>query len=248
MFKRGDIVIVNWWGNKPTENAIVYEDRKSQIVLYPFSDERRHTVSGEVVEPYTGPIYEKDGQRFVPSGENRIPGSGEYFLDRLGSVLRLGDEAVVANQKFDGGYRRILLPVLELESEHEFKISDWVKFDSDEVFQISGFNKDKTLAFGGSSKHGYYIRGRITKLPGRPLDISDLMRVLSGDKVMVECHACECEDDMGEVTVQLKRESFLEFRHGLNEKGENYQIAAFKDGSIVFADGVEGNIFVVEIS
>ena len=130
----------------------------------------------------------------------------------------------------------------------ELKVGDYLRFDNGLVQQFH-----KNMALNPEAPNGY---GTWIKLPGRPLTTDDLMLVLSGEKITVECHACGC-DKGGGITGDLYAEtddpeddeldgSMLYFHHTNNPKGAgNYQLASFKDGYIVFADGVEGNIYIV---
>ena len=83
---------------------------------------------------------------------------------------------------------------------------------------------------------------QLTKLPGRPLTTDDLMQVLSGKILKTECHAGGCQGVRRSINItQSSRADGVRFYHD----GNNNEIAQFKNGSIVFADQIEGNIFVV---
>ena len=60
--------------------------------------------------PYTGPTYEKDGRRFVPSGEYREPLQDEWYLSGL-----IGEPARAVLVPFP--HYPILLPVPDLPEE-----------------------------------------------------------------------------------------------------------------------------------
>ncbi len=67
---------------------------------------------------YTGPIYEKDGQRFVPSGEFREPKDGEHFYSNSKEkIFKLEQFQGLHPDKHGGTYAPILLPIPELESQ-----------------------------------------------------------------------------------------------------------------------------------
>jgi hypothetical protein len=226
-------------------------------------------------EKYTGPIYEKDGQRFVPSGEDVfvapmghvVECKGLLPVPELEPVVSVGDkfEKDGVTYVYKGEKRQpmpgehyLYVPKMEVfkckdaksswpivEPEHEFKVGDWVKFDKEKIMQIIDFDKvNKKVAFcRGEGKYGNHIE-RMEKLPGRPLTTEDLMQVLSGKKVMVECHACMCADKP-KVTSRLFisiNNDIVHFAH----TGEVAKIALFTNGEVKWTDGVEGNIFVVE--
>ena len=165
---------------------------------------------------YTGPTYyDYAGRRYVPSGEWRQVLKGENF--RTPSHVVGISRVGTAARNFDSN--------------------------------------------GDTEDHGCHaillpVPDLPEEHPGRPLTTDDLMLVLSGEKITVECHACGC-DKGGGITGDLYAEtddpeddeldgSMLYFHHTNNPKGAgNYQLASFKDGYIVFADGVEGNIYIV---
>ena len=84
--------------------------------------------------PYTGPTYEKDGRRFVPSGEYREPLQDEWYLSGpIGEPTR----AVLVPLP----HYPTLLPIPELEPEHEFKGGDWVRYkETGKIYQVSNAN------------------------------------------------------------------------------------------------------------
>ncbi len=73
--------------------------------------------------PYTGPTYEKAGQRFVPSGEGRVPELNEYYLS--GKSHNVSQRL---NEEWSGQFichpRVILLPVPDLPEEHPCDFCD----------------------------------------------------------------------------------------------------------------------------
>jgi hypothetical protein len=249
MFKRGDIVI----GEYTTRLLVVLSDNKCQEIG---GDAEIEYSQGAFFTPYTGPVYEKDGKRFVPSGEFRIVCNGEYYLGSNSKEVCEHKHDTFTDVSNAKGYRPILLPIPELPNKHEFKAGDWVRYkETGKSYQVSDAN-----AFAYSKEKTFNL---YEKLPGRPLTTDDLMQVLSGKKVMVECHACECKSNRGEVYFSEKcdgkgggffHENFTSYgseviyRH--DEDGRvgmpGWYFARFTDGSIVFADGVEGNIFVVD--
>ena len=121
----------------------------------------------------------------------------------------------------------------------EFKVGDWVSVDeSDMCYRVE---KKHLGAYANVGSHG------LTKLPGRPLTTDDLMQVLGGKRITVECHACGCEGVRDVITYMQNPGGCKEilFYHGDHSIEGNYHLAAFQGGRIVFAD-VEGNIFVIE--
>ena len=252
MFKRGEIVTVSWVGARRSCAAIVEKTpHPGSVTLWPTDDGRRHTVSESIVTPYTGPPYEKDGRRFVAEEFREIK-TGDFYLSchdqGKRQIHKAGDYG--PNRDIDNGWRIALLPVPELE--HEFKVGDWIRNHNGDVAKIkrlgvysgedTGIEWDADVIKSGQS----YLKS-CTKLPGRPLTTDDLMLVLSGVKVMVECHACGCEGVRDKIIAKLGEcfDDIVFFYHGeYNEKSIN--IARISNGSIVFADSVEGSIYVVD--
>jgi hypothetical protein len=230
-FKRGDVVT---YGGSLRVVTGTKGGKTQTIDLYGASNQ---TVNG--YDKYDGPIYTKDGQRFVSANEGRVPKEDEWFLGSDGTPLQM------CELKYTKGIDRvILLPVPELEPEHGFEVGDWVIFDEKrpagtEIFEVTSVESKPPLL------NGKYHISRVAKLPGPPLTEDDLMLVLSGEKIEVECYACGCDGDRGRVVTSNDVEGRCNFRHGQNQNGENYPIAYFMDGSIEWADGVPGNIFRV---
>ncbi len=264
MFKRGDIVELNL---KRMDGLIEVGILRDADYLISAHDGKVQSTAGyEMTKP---PIYEKDGQKFVPSGEFRIPRGDEFWLYAMGNIEGKGkvvggdsSPTPYANPKREDGHRPILLPVPELE--HEFKVGDWVGNHNGDVAQITDADEDRDTVKWDADviKGGTSLITSCTPLPGRPLTTDDLMQVLSGKKIMVECHACGCGGNRGEVYFSEKcegkgggffHENFttyeneVVFRH--DEDGRvgmpGWYFARFQDGTIVFAEGVEGNIYVV---
>ena len=245
MFKRGDVY--------------EYDDKSDTFI---FDGKDLVSISGGDIEPdvsgivpYTGPTYEKDGQRFVPSGEYRRPKGGEWYMPES-----LPNNTPFRNSHGHPGYRVILLPVPELE--HEFKVGDWVKDGNGlhiatvSVVEAGGYMLTWSLNNTRSFYTLQFAKEHLTKLPGRPLTTDDLMQVLSGRKITVECHACECKGVIGQVSAQNAKwpnEKTLSmcFFHENQPFGEGEvhseanPLAYFEDNKLVFADGVEGSIYVV---
>ncbi len=123
----------------------------------------------------------------------------------------------------------------------EFKVGDWVRYkETGKTYKVT---KDNAFAYNQGKTLVLY-----ELLPGRPLTTDDLMQVLSGKKVMVECHVGNCGDLGGvryRITAEIgsKEGAWAWFHHGMNHVPP---IASFQDGAIVFSDGIEGNIFVIE--
>lgn len=257
MFKRGDIV--------EYDGAVcIYEDDN---LLRPIKDPS-DSWSGfyrEHIKPYTGPIYEKDGQRFVPSGEFRLPKKGEWFL---GKERDKKDKPLRAHWDFIHQYKIILLPVPSLEPESEFKVGDWVRIiDGKESVMGVRYRPDMKLNIGEIHKIVGTVPGMgsfkldsdtwlwrpewLEKLPGRPLTTDDLMMVQSGEKVEIECHACKCGESGGvrgrlfPIVESAYGEKRIAFYHTEFGDIKSPWLARYEDGSIMFADGVEGNIFVI---
>ena len=123
-FKRGDIVVT------PSGDKFV-TDGAGRFSGIGFGRPNRYALfTSDEVDPYTGPIYEKDGQRFVLSGEFREPKMDEWFYS-FDSKPRCPTRAT---GKVKLTYRPILLLVPDIEPE--FKVGDWVKTKSGYVFQI----------------------------------------------------------------------------------------------------------------
>ncbi len=255
MFKRGDVY--------------EYDDKSDTFI---FDGKNLVSISGGDIEPdisgivpYTGPTYEKDGRRFVASGEFRAPKIGDWFDD---TPIRGG--VTKAYMDFET-YRPILLPVSELEPEPKFAVGDWVEINGNDRLKDGGrfriANVDKEIRV--DAMFTVVVQpDQLTKLPGRPLTTDDLMQVLSGKKITVECHACGCGSNgskqAGEIYIQKREQQYHEYvafyhknfvaggggviydhRDIPGETGA-YFLARFVNGSIVFAGGVENDIYVVE--
>lgn len=139
----------------------------------------------------------------------------------------------------------------------------WVAKDnsSTEIFQVSGMHKGGGISGADDDElflepmtqikenvTGYYAAGA-TKLPGRPLTTDDLMLVLSGKKVMVECWACDCDGVRSHLTYSHRSKTecadpfnSIGFEH---EAGTGMHLAYFQNGHIVWSRHVEGNVYVV---
>ena len=152
------------------------------------------------------------------------------------------------------------LPIPELEPE--FKVGDWVKDGNGlhiatvSVVEAGGYMLTWSLNNTRSFYTLQFAKEHLTKLPGRPLTTDDLMQVLSGRKITVECHACECKGVIGQVSAQNAKwpnEKTLSmcFFHENQPFGEGEvhdeanPLAYFEDNKLVFADDVENNIYVV---
>ena len=240
MIKRGDVVQLNL---KRMDGLIEIGILRDADYLISAHDGKAQSTAGyEMTKP---PVYGKDGQRFVPSGEFREPNEGESYLSPNGVVESWSKHAWTISKLFstecnDGRFRRILLPTPELEPEHEFEVGDWVRFDNGEskyTFQVSKIIPGSLF---DSCDNEYYPLNICTKLPGRPLTTDDLMQVLSGKKVRVECHACECDGVREHLTMNMGCGN-VQVHHGNNPNW----VACLRGGYIVFADGVEGNIYIV---
>lgn len=238
MFKRGDIVTSERAPKLLVIGGVVNDGVEKYKTYYFDGSDGNYGVSyiDAKYSPYTGPIYEKDGQRFVPSPEPiRLPKKGEwYFCENLKGPAQAMIDHQIINYLLHKGCQIILLPVPTLEPEHEFKKGDWVRNTSKDkaVWQVGG-----DTAMASMTADDYEL------LPGRPLTTDDLMLVLSGDKIMVECHA-ECHEHMSGIIIlgKCKITGATYFDHD----GYDMGFAFFEDGSIVFADDVEGNIFVID--
>ncbi len=105
MFKRGEIVELNL---KRMDGLIEVGILKDTDHLISAHDKKvRSTVCYEMTKP---PIYEKDGRRFVPSGEYREPLQDEWYLSGL-----IGGPARAVLVPLP--HYPILLPVPELPEE-----------------------------------------------------------------------------------------------------------------------------------
>ena len=256
MFARGDVVELNLKRTDGLREVGILKDADHLISAH--DGKVQSTAGYEMTKP---PFLVPDipGRRFVPSGEYRVPCQGEYWSHHKGtdrySVYGPGIHAL--GESDNNGYRPILLPVPELEPtpepvpEPEFKVDDWIFINGIGPYRIQSVednaycwihhgNKTKGITRFEYPEWDEHKQPVFTKAPGRPLTTDDLMQVLSGKKVKVECHACGC----GGIRDTLKAEMFA---NGLfffyEHNGEN--IGEIKDGSIVFADGVEGNIYIV---
>ncbi len=121
MFKRGEIVT----SNKTGSVWLVASDDKV-ITIHStygeYGEESPFSQDGNTFDPYTGPTYEKNGRRFVPSGEFRVPKQDEWFAT-------WPDEAPLLSSGYDDnpsishhGCRPILLPVPALPEEVEERV------------------------------------------------------------------------------------------------------------------------------
>ena len=227
MFKRGEIVELNL---KRMDGLIEVGILRDADYLISAHDGKVQSTAGyEMTKP---PIHEKDGRRFVPSGEYREPLQDEWYLSGL-----IGGPARAVLVPLP--HYPILLPVPELEPEHEFEVGDWVK----DTRNGEVFCADESCVY--PSKYW-------EKLPGRPLTTADLMQVLSGKKITVECHAECCVKGKGHpvsggiIYNIFKHTTYFFHANQFHQVLPSAALAEFKDGSIVFAPNVEGNIFIVE--
>ncbi len=250
MFKRGDILT-----GKANGNLYLY--RGEDVAGFDITQQRDTVVTESgTYEPYSGPTYEKGDQRFVPSGEYRVPNKDECWLCGLEGNLVI-TIAPFSNKLRDGGYRPILLPIPELEPEHEFAVGDWVKINDDNpnFSQLPAgiYRVDGVMGEGSIGIDGYAVSPKfLTLLPGRPLTTDDLMQVLSGKKITVECHAECCVKGKGHpvsggiIYNIFKHTTYFFHANQFHQVLPSAALAGFEDGSIGFSDSVEGNIFVVE--
>ena len=222
MFKRGDVV----------QGVAMHDDK---VYLFVSANEaitiKGDTAYGHKLKPslfclqlYTGPIYEKAGQRFVASEE-------EVWVAPMSHPVKC----------------KVLLPVPELEPEPEpepeFEVGDWVKEDSGGfIYHINSFENDGTVNCDHCQISGQYFSSEtFTKLPGRPLTTDDLMLNASGEEFTIHCNGCGCDGVVATIW-PASHEGGVAFFH----KGNTSPVATFAYGGIVFAGDVEGNIFVVE--
>ena len=259
MFKRGDI-----GRNEKHMVVITGVPHGIQFITDYIGGGQKHFPDGRHSEwvKYTGPIYKKGGRRFVPSGEYRLVMVGDWYKSEGGPN---SGEPIKATCSY--GYRAILLPVPALPEEHpcdfcdgkgellticerchgtggltkpEFEVGDWVKNNkTGRIVEVD--NSGFTNAAGG-----------YTKLPGRPLTTDDLMQVQSGKRIIVECHAECCVKGKGHpvsggiIYNIFKHTTYFFHANQFHQVLPSAALAEFKDGSIVFAPNVEGNIYVVE--
>ena len=258
MFKRGDIFV----GKETRRLYLCLGDCKYYNITAQedstMDDPRHH-------ESYTGPIYEKDKQRFVPSGEFRLPKDGEWILPNK------SDSPFLVGCNYKRDCYVILLPVPTFEPEeaecklcrgtgvcrdcvHEFSVGDWVKDTGGHVWKVGAISTKLGKLYPHDGGEGV-VMSACTKLPGRPLTTDDLMRVQSGIPVWIKCDACHCaknDDAEGYVYTVVdkgtKGHGTVSFYHenGHDENHVNFPVASYKDGSIVFSPDVEGSIYVIE--
>ena len=109
MFKLGEIVELNL---KRMDGLIEVGILRDADYLISAHDGKVQSTAGyEMTKP---PIHEKDGRRFVPSGEYRRPKDGEWYMPES-----LPNNTPSRNSGGHPGYRIILLPIPELEPEPE---------------------------------------------------------------------------------------------------------------------------------
>jgi len=199
MFKRGELVEGGrgvWFVSGEGELTVIKEpDRK-------YGDKTTYSINGHSLKPYTGPIYENDVQRFVPSGEFRRPLKGEWCWIPIAKYVFKAEHDFQGKYSDDpsSGYRPILLPTPKLPDEecslcrghgvcrhcvpeHEFKVEDWVKWEHggrSAIHQVVKIVNRDIVAYNSGS----VLVKNCTKLPGRPLTIDDLIR-LCGNVVFV---------------------------------------------------------------
>ena len=159
--------------------------------------------------------------------------------------------------------RKALIDVLDkhlpayspADDKPEFWIGCWAKVvglvDNPVITSFSNGDRVEIVGWDGGAwqvRSGgiyQYLEARsLEKLPGRPLTTDDLMQVLSGYKVMVECHTCWCKSKGG-VVGQIWAEEVKGIVYFAHE-GNNAKFAHFKGGKIQFIDDDKGNIFVIE--
>ncbi len=242
MFKRGEIVELNLKRMDGLIEVGILRDADHLISAH--DGKVRSTAGYEMTKP---PIHEKVGRRFVPSGEYREPLQDEWYLS--GPIGEPTHAVLVPLPHYP-----ILLPVPELEPEPEpepeFEVGDWVKEDSGGfIYHINSFENDGTVNCDHCQISGQYFSSEtFTKLPGRPLTTDDLMMAQSGRRVHVMCHADCCGQTKGihgDITTHVSN-SVVYFGHvNQPEPGYRRRMASYEAGAIVFADGVEGNIYVV---
>ena len=290
MFKRGEVV-----QGKHSKCPMLRVSKTKGIWLRHSSQVVSVDSKWSEFERYTGPVYEVDGQGFVPDGGPcRLPKDSEWYYSEASKMPKKAkhDWKFVVTPD-SGGHRwtrRILLPVPDLPEEPKFQVGDRVRYEGPndhkhctfKVGSLSGegwpvadcgfqiFNPDLCTKLPDLHEEprpefqvGDWLRkqdGEVyqmheyqyplksdTKLPGRPLTTDDLMQVLGGKRITVECHACGCEGVRDVITYMQNPGGCKEilFYHGDHSIEGNYHLAAFQGGRIVFAD-VEGNIFVIE--
>ena len=115
MFKRGEIATYD-----SGKKIVILTGGKTELgseevlhVNHPDYKGDKDGVSASVLTPYPGPTYEKDGRRFVSSGEYRLVMVGDWYKSEGGPN---SGEPIKATCSY--GYRAILLPVPDLPEEH----------------------------------------------------------------------------------------------------------------------------------
>ena len=241
MFKRGDIVELNLKRMGGLREVGILKDADHLISAH--DGKVRSTVCYEMTRP---PVYEKVGRRFVPSGEYREPLQDEWYLS--GPIGEPTHAVLVPLPHYP-----ILLPVPELEPE--FQVGDWVKDGNGlhiatvSAVEAGGYMLTWSLNNTQSFYTLQFAKEHLTKLPGRPLTTDDLMQVLGGKKIRVECHARCCNETSGGISFKVNVEADTRTAPNTTafyHDGQAFLFAYIRDGSIVFAKNVEGNIYVVE--
>lgn len=133
----------------------------------------------------------------------------------------------------------------------DFEKGGWVRAHTtsygDVIAEVASVDKANLVLLVDFNTMGKFIIGKskAEKLPGRPLTTDDLMQRLGGVEFDVECHACGCGKSGGvksKLTFKIADNGITFYHIGSHE-----MLATFdKQGSIVFADGVEGHIYVIE--
>ncbi len=141
------------------------------------------------------------------------------------------------------------------EPEHEFAVGKFVRcvgsHHKGEIFKVDSLSVDGWVR-SESIPDTIFNPKNIEKIPGRPLTTDDLMQVLSGKKITVECHAECCVNGKGHpvsggiIYNIFKHTTYFFHANQFHQVLPSAALAELKGGSIVFADGVEGNIYVVE--
>ncbi len=249
MFKRGDIVELNLKRTDGLREVGILKD--ADYLISAHDGKVQSTAGYEMTKP---PIYEKVGRRFVASGEFRFVKVGDYWLD--GKITDEESWSVVGPMKvqLDDDANDIavpiILPIPELEPEHEFEIGDWVRITEDNPnhsrLPVGVYRVDCVMSKGSIGIDGLVVSPEfLTKLPGRPLTTDDLMHLMGGNIVCAHWNMCCGGEKVGSVFWDEERVSVGGWRVVFRHSDADEFLAEFKDGSIVFADGVEGNIFVV---
>jgi len=146
-----------------------------------------------IIRSYTGTSYEKDGKRFIPSGEGRAVKPGEWYLSTNNQPAKKKDDTYIHHP------RVILLPVPEVEPDSKFAVGDLVRFEGGwgNPHRITKIEPNKVTLeddrwFDPNNQH-------VTKVADpfladtREITDEDLIRCAMVDKkkIMVVCRA-EC--------------------------------------------------------